>query len=97
MEYAADDISSQGGTIQIQFESQEEPKTIEYTNLESVPSSQFSQQYSNVGTQYLQHHQYQEFENFNLVPKNSRVHNDSPPEVLYSDPSLASARVYQVS
>lgn len=94
------------GTVQISsipYEQPEDAKAVEYTNLESVPSSQYSQQYEagGVGTQYLQHQQYQhQYEGFSLAKgAEGRGPEDSPPNVMYnSDPSLSSAvRMYPVS
>ncbi|GJQ67318.1 GATAe [Trypoxylus dichotomus] len=77
-----------------QFENQEDIKSAEYTNLESVPSSQFNHQPPADATQYLQQTQYQQ--QFSTYPKGSRSLGESPPnEVLYNDPTLSSSRMYQ--
>lgn len=77
-----------------QFENQDDIKSAEYTNLESVPSSQFNHQVPADATQYLQQTQYQQ--QFSTYPKSSRSIEESPPnEVLYNDPTLSSTRMYQ--
>ncbi|KAK9685735.1 GATA zinc finger [Popillia japonica] len=77
-----------------QFENQDDIKSAEYTNLESVPSSQFNHQVPADATQYLQQTQYQQ--QFSTYNKNSRSIGESPPnEVLYNDPTLSSTRMYQ--
>lgn len=79
-----------------QFEGQEDVKSAEYTNLESVPSSQFNHQIPADATQYLQQTQYQQQFTFS---KGGRSIEESPPgEILYNnDPSLSSARMFQTA
>lgn len=97
MIYTASVDLNQVPHIQItsQFEGQEDVKSAEYTNLESVPSSQFNHQIPADASQYLQQTQYQQ--QFSTYPKAARNLGESPPnEVLFNnDPTLSSARMYQ--
>lgn len=79
-------------------EQQEEAKVgVEYTNLDSVPSSQYQPtHFTGDNNQYITHQQFQnpQFQNYGIA----REPEDSPPNsVLFkNDPNLASSRMYQV-
>lgn len=89
------------GTIQIStvpYDHQDEAKTV-YTNLESVPSSQYTQFDSGNGASHYLHQQYQQQYDGYQVGKGtgSRAPDDSPTGVLYNDPNMSSVRVCQVN
>lgn len=89
------EITPNGAVQQVTIEAQGE-----YVDLESVNATQYNGHYnSNDGQQYLQQHQYEQFQNYPIERTNDSDH--SPPNtssLLYrnNDPNLGSSR-YSVS
>ncbi|XP_025829813.1 GATA-binding factor 6-B-like isoform X2 [Agrilus planipennis] len=93
-------IQIEGTTYPTAEAAAEDPKHVEYTNLESVSSTQYpnSQHFPADGNhQYISQGQYQQqqYQSYTVAREN----DDSPPNTLLykDDPNLASSRMYQGS